>query len=247
MYTIIIAVATALAVAVGGYLQEWWGWIWACLIAPVVFIIVAIAIVRVVMKKVQPVMMHVKRQLEAQMIKPAIDSLETLLPSGKWIPMLRGQLLAQIGIYSYHAKDEAKAIKVLDQAPLRVGEAQLMRAAIHYKKNEHAAAVALLDKSAPYQKKSAFFHNVRAWMLHKQKDNAGAIARLAPFVQKSKHATEATKDNLLRLQNGKKMTMAPFDMQWYMLGLETPRMQQQQMPGQHVGRKGFRQPSKKRG
>ena len=51
---------------------------------------------------------------------------------------------------------------------------------------------------------------------------------------------EHTKDNLLRLKNGKKMNMKKFGMAWYGLQFEKlpASMRQQQAP---TARKGFRQ------
>ena len=129
------------------------------------------------------------------------------------------------------------------EAPKRLVDAQVLRASILYKQGDEARAIQVLDLAAPYARKSDMLHNLRAWMLQKLKRSDDAIERLAPFA--TKNGNETTKDNLLRLQNGRKVSMKPFGMAWYALQLERPPAQA--APGQqNIGRKGFRQPSKRR-
>jgi hypothetical protein len=86
-------------------------------------------------------------------------------------------------------------------------------------------------------------HNVHAWLLAKEERVDEAIAVLSRYTKKDL-TDEPSKDNLLRLQNGKKMSMKPFGIVWYTLGFETPPPEMGQM--QPV-RKGFRTPPKQRG
>ena len=166
-----------------------------------------------------------------------------MMPMAKWVPMLGGQLTAQMGALTHYSGDKAKALEYLEQAPKRVADAQMLRAAIHFQNGDPNRAIQVLDECAPYSKKSDMLHSLRAWMLQKQKRTEDAITRLAPFA--TKHGNEATKDNLLRLQNGRRVTMKPFGMPWYALGLERPPAME--APGQQrVSRKGFRQPPKRK-
>ena len=61
---------------------------------------------------------------------------------------------------------------------------------------------------------------------------------------KKEPSNEASKDNLLRLQNGRKLNMKQFGMSWYALKLEKPPSSMRQYaPGTH---RGMRQRKQKR-
>ena len=78
------------------------------------------------------------------------------------------------------------------------------------------------------------------WVIAAEENPVSPIAILCEKVDKK---SEATKDNLNRLQNGKKMNMKRFGMSWYALKLENPpASMRQQPPG--APRPGFRQKRK---
>ena len=243
MYTIILSSAVALLVGVGGAFLDWWGWIGGILLGFLAFAIIWVIILRRISKQLGPTMARVQKLAEGRSFALAITSLETMLPLCKWMPMLRGQIVAQMGVLSHYAGDKSKAAEHLKLAPRRSGDAKMLLAAIKYSTKNYDEAIAILDAAAPYNRKSALLANVAAWMLQKRDRTGDAIARLVRYTAKDSD-NAPTKDNLLRLQNGKKLTMKPFGMAWYALGLEHPPAQQQQFPGANAGRKGFRQPPK---
>lgn len=236
VYTVLLASAVGLSVWIGGIYLEWWGWFWGFFLGVVAMFATFFVTMRRMAKVLRPAMERVKKQTESHMFRQAMDTVRDLLPMSKWVPMLRGQLNAQLGVLALQAGDKAKAIEYLEQSPKRLGEAKMYLAALLYRDKETDRAITVLDAAAPYQKKSALYYNLLAWMLQKQKRTDDAIARLATYTKKD-DGNEASKDNLLRLQNGKKMTMKPFGMQWYMLGLERPpQSMMQQMQGGPRGR-----------
>lgn len=243
MYSFLLCSAFALAFGFLGFLLGAWGWGWAIFIATIVFAVAWIVLARRLGSKLQPLLSRVQKQMQDGNLEAAMQSLESLLPMSKWVPMLRGQLLAQMGMLANFAGDQPKAIRLLEGASLRSPDARLMLACIHYKKGDQKRAFEILKVAAAVNKKHALLHNTYAWMLHKNERSDEAQAVLAAFLKRD--ATNApSKDNLLRLQNRTRMTMQGFDMQWYALGLEHPPQTMGQM---RRAPKGFREPPKRRG
>ncbi len=233
MYTILISIAVGLLVGIGGGFLEWWGWFGGIALGLVAFVATFILIMRRIAKRLRPAMERVKKQAESGMFANAIETVQDMLPLGNWVPLLRGQLLAQLGAFSHYAGQKDKAREYLEAAPNRTGDAKMMLAGLLYREKERDRAIEVLKASAPYNRKSALLYNMLAWILHKEKRDGEAIAMLAMFLKKQ--TNEPTQDNMLRLQNGKKMTMKPFGMPWYAMGIERPpqSMLQQMHPSMH--------------
>lgn len=240
MYSILISVAVAMLCGVGGMLLGWWGWIWASVIAIVAFLVTSFLISRRLMGKLGPAMGVVKRQMESRMPDLAMQTLQDMMPLSRWVPLLRGQLVAQMGVIAYAKGDEQKAIDLLQHSSRRAADAQLLLACIHYKKGDKQQALQTLQVAALVAKKHSMLHNGYAWMLHKEERSEEAIKVLVRYLKKQPD-DEIAKDNLLRLQNKQRATMKGFGMEWYALGVEHPPAQMGQM---QTARKGFRTPPK---
>lgn len=260
MYSVLISLAAALLVGLSGLFLDWWAWYWAIPITLVALVGAWILVVRRISAQLTPAMGRIQQQMQAGHLDAAMQSLEDLLPYGKWMPMLRGQLLAQMGMIAWHGGKKDKALALLEGASLRAGDARLLLAAILFKNGDAARALSVLQVAATVNKKHALLHNTWAWMLHKAERNDEAQQVLANF-QKRDAASEPTKDNMLRLQNRTRMTMHGFGVEWFALGLEQmPAQQMQQAAGmrgmrvpvqgmtqQRRAPKGFREPPKGRG
>ncbi|MCB9877668.1 MAG: hypothetical protein H6835_08725 [Planctomycetes bacterium] len=240
MYSILLSLSIALLLGFSGTVFGVWGWGWAILFSALLLVGVWILIARRLATRLQPAMMQVQRQMEAGRPELAMQTMEDMLPLGKWVPMLKGQLLAQMGILAYHMGKKDKAFELLGGASLRNADAQLMLACMRYKAGETDRALSILQLATKINKKHALLHNTYAWMLHKQGKADEAQAALAAFLKKDAD-NAPTKDNMLRLQNRTRMNMQQFDMQWYALGLEQPPQAMGQM---RRAPKGFREPPK---
>jgi hypothetical protein len=243
VYSVLLAFTIALLVGAGGCMLDIWRWYWAIPIGFVALVAAWILIARRLGARLQPAMGRVQKQLEAGHWETAMQSLEDLLPYGRWIPMLRGQLLAQMGILAWHGNKKDKALQLLEGSSVRVPEARLLLACILWKNGDAARAFAVLQVASAVNKKHALLHNTWAWMLHKSERSDEAQAMLAAFCKRDP-GNEPSKDNLLRLQNRTRMSMQAFDVQWYSLGLEQPPQTMGQM---RRAPKGFREPPKGRG
>ncbi|MCA8964130.1 MAG: hypothetical protein H6838_01980 [Planctomycetes bacterium] len=240
MYSILLCSALALLLGFAGTLLGWYAWGWAILFSVLLFVVFWVLLARNVAKRLQPAMGRIQKQMEAGMLDAAMQSLEDLLPLGRWVPMLKGQVLAQMGMIAYHTGKKDRAVELLNGASLRAADAKLMLACILFKNGEPKRAFEILHLAAAVNKKHALLHNTYAWMLHKSERADEAQKVLAAFAKRDPN-NGPTKDNLLRLQNRTRMTMQGFDMQWYALGLEQPPQAMGQM---RRAQKGFREPPK---
>lgn len=247
MYSILISLSVSLLLSVGGTLLDVWSWGWAIPIGIVAFLVCWVLIARNIGKRIQPAMAQVQRQIEQGHVKLAIQTLEDMLPLGNWMPMLRGQVQAQMGMLCFHSGDKQRGVKLLEGASLRNADAQLLLASIRYRNGEQDRAISTLGLATKVNRKHPILHNTYAWMLQKAGRKDEAQAALAAFVKKN-DKSGPSKDNLLRLQNNQRMNMQQFDQYWWMLQLEAPPQAMGQM---RRAPKGFReppkQPKKKRG
>jgi tetratricopeptide (TPR) repeat protein len=248
VYSIYISITLALLTGFGWtFLNLWGGWAMGIFIGFVAFAGTWIIIGRKFNRLIQPAMVKAQKLAEAGQVALAINAIESLLPLCNWIPMLKGQLYAQLGVLNLGARKEDQAVHYLKKASNRAAEAKLYLAALFVRTSRENEAKAILHMAIRYNKKHVLLQNFYAFILKKVDDTQGAINILNTLLKKVPE-NEASADNLSRLKNGKKLSMKSFGMHWYSLGLERPpasmapghMQQQQQQP-----RKGFRHPPKK--
>ncbi len=244
MISIYLSLTIAMVIATAWImLGLWGGTTFGVILGFLAFLATWIVISRRFAKRIQPVMMQAQRQAEAGNAILALNTIETLLPMSKWIPMLEGQIYAQMGVLSLGAGKETQAIEYLQKATRRSAEAKMVLASYLYRKNKWNEARRVLEATRKFNKKHVLLHNVLAHLLHKQGETDEAIRTLNALLVKVPD-NKNTQSNLNRLKNGRKTSMKPFGMPWYSLGLERPpasMMQQTQDP-----RRGFRQKSKRK-
>lgn len=240
MYSVLLSVSVSLLLGFSGVFVGWWHWGWAILFSIVLFFVTWVLIARRLAARLQPAMEQVQRQMQQGHVQLAMQTLEDMLPLGNWVPMLKGQLLAQMGMLAWYSGKKDRGIELLEGASLRNADARLLLGCIRYKDGEIDRALGILQLATKINKKHALLHNTYAWMLSKQGKQDQAQAVLAAFLKKDPN-NGPTKDNLLRLQNRSRMNMQTFEMQWYALGLENPPQTMGQM---RRAPKGFREPPK---
>ncbi len=240
MYTILVALGVgAVAGAIWTALGLWKTWAFGIVLGITVALVCFIVLSRRMAKRVEPVFEQVQRQIQQGNTKLALRSLEEMLPLGRWQVLLTGQLHAQMGSLCFTMGEEARALEHLEKASPRLADGQLFLASLYYRKKNVDRAKQVLDTAIKYNKKQVMLYNVYAWILNKEGDREGAIEQLLRCLKVEKN-NETTKDNLQRVQNGKKMNMKPFQMSWYSLQLE--KLPASLRQGQAMsGRRGFRQ------
>ncbi len=240
MYSVLLSCALALLLGFSGTFLSWWAWYWAVLFSLVLAVVIWVLVARRISQQLTPAMGRVQKQMEAGHLDGAMQSLEEMLPLGKWVPMLRGQLLAQMGMLAWYGGKKEKALALLEQASVRATDARLLLACILHKNGDTTRALSVLQLAGMVNKKHALLHNTHAWILSKVERADEAQQLLATFCKRNP-GDAGSQDNLLRLQNRSRMTMQGFGMHWFALGLEQPPQQMGQM---RRAPNGFREPPK---
>jgi tetratricopeptide (TPR) repeat protein len=243
VYTVLVSILIGVVVGVVYTLLGLWK-TWAMgIILGVLVAVASLAIIsRMLAKRLEPRFLDAQKQIQAGANQLALKTLEELLPMARWQVMLKGQIYAQMGLLSYGMEKDEEALGYLKQAGHRVSDARLALAAIQFRRKEYDDAFETLDMTIKANKKQIMLYNVYAWMLNKKGERDKAVEQLQRCLKVEKD-NESTKDNLIRLQNNRKMNMKRFGMQWYGLKLEKPPASMRQMPpGMN---KGFRQKGKR--
>lgn len=248
MYTVLIALLTGILVGVGYTLLDLWqGWAMGIILGVVVAITTFVVMSRILMKRFEPRFLQAQKQLQAGSHQLAIATLEGLLPLARWQVMLKGQIHAQLGILAYGMEDEKRAVEYLEKSSLRAPDARMALAAILFRRKEYDRAFEVMETLIKANKKQVLPYNAYAFMLNKQGAREKAIDQLQRGL-KVEPSNESTKDNLLRLQNDRKLNMKRFGMQWYALRLEKPPASlRQYAPGTHRGMRAKVRKQKRRG
>jgi tetratricopeptide (TPR) repeat protein len=245
VYTLLASLALGVLVGVVYTLLGWWK-TWAMgIILGLLSAVLAFALTsRWLARRLEPRFLQAQRQIQSGATQLALKSLEELLPMARWQIMLAGQLYAQMGLLAYAMDKEELALGYLEKSGYRVSDARVALAALHYRRKSFAKAKDVLDNAIKMNKKQVFLYNVLAWLLVKegQKEEAVEVLQRCLGVEKS---NETTQDNLLRLQNNRRMNMKRFGVQWYGLKLEKPPAALR--PGHPPSmRKGFRATKQRR-
>jgi len=152
-----------------------------------------------------------------------------------------------MGILAYAMEDEKRALGHLEKASFRAPDARMALAAILYRRKEYDRAFEVMEATIRANKKQILPYNAYAWMLNKQGRREKAIEQLQRCL-KVESKNESTKDNLLRLQNDRRMNMKRFGMQWFALRLEKPPASLRQYPpGTHRGMRARQKRQRRRG
>jgi tetratricopeptide (TPR) repeat protein len=245
MYTILISIV--IGAASGGVwtaLELWKTWQMGIVLTVVVGLLSFVLISRALAKRVEPRFLAIQKQIQAGQTPLAIRQLEELMPLARWQILLKGQIHAQIGMLAFASGDENRAFEHLSKSSLRASEARLTLAALEYRRGHKKEALEILDMAIRASKKQIMPYHVYAWMAAKDGDREAAINKLLAC-EKVEPSNESTEDNLQRLRNGKKLSMKRFGMAWFGLQLEKPPAQLRAAQGM-AGRKGFRQPKRRR-
>ena len=177
---------------------------------------------------------RISRQLEAAMFKVqkelqkgpknidrAIAMLEEVKAKvGGWQFLAKGSIDGQIGTILFMRKDFDRARPYLERAIVQHWHAKAMLAVLQAKKKDFAAVEATLSKAARYNSKQGLLYSLWAYLLWKNNDTEGAIRVLNQGKGVLGEADPILLQNLLALQNGKKMKMKGYGDQWYQFHLE---------------------------
>ena len=114
MYSILLSLSLSLLLGFSGVFLDWWHWAWGIFFTLGLAVVIWVLIARRVGKQIQPAMEQVQRQMQQGHVKLAIQTLEDMLPLGKWVPMLHGQVVAQMGMLEFYQGDKDRGVELLE-------------------------------------------------------------------------------------------------------------------------------------
>jgi len=186
----------------------------------VCFFVPFILIVKVVMKKVEVVMMAAQRDVQANRADKAIANLQAGFKYGAWQFYVKEQIYSQIGSIQYLKRDFSDAIPNLEKGFVRNWVSMAMLAIAYMKKNKTTKMVQTFDKAISGSRKEPMLYALYAFCLDKIGERSKAIAVLEKGLKKTA-ADERLQENIELLQAGKKMKMKDFGDLWYQFHLES--------------------------
>ena len=177
---------------------------------------------RRIFKQLEPLFEKVGKELQQQRFDAAIAVLKSGYPLGKWQFGVPTQIDSQIGMILYLRKDFTAAIPYLARSQ-RMGHwlGVAMLAVAYYKKKDTARMYGAFEVLSRRAKKQGLAWNLYAYCLTQLGKNEEAQKILVRGDEATKD-DKRVKDNLLALQNGKKMKMRGYAEQWYQFHLDAP-------------------------
>lgn len=201
----------------------------------VVFGVVYFLLARRVAKKLEDAMGAVYKEVQRGQVEAAVRMLETLKNKvGKMQFFAGASIDGQIGSLYFMRKDFDRARPFLEKSFVRLWHTQVMLAVLLAKKKEFAEVDRVLERAAKYSPKQGLLWSTWAWLHWKAGHRDVAIQLLARGKAALDGKDEVLNENLLALQNNKKMKMKRYGDMWYQFHLEEhPRVLQAQRGG-HV-------------
>jgi len=185
----------------------------------VCFFLPFILIVRVVMKKVEALMMSAQRDVQANRTDKAIANLQSGFKYGSWQFYVKQQIYSQIGSIQYIKRDFNEAIPNLEKGFVRNWVSMAMLSIAYMKKNKPTKMVETFDKAVSGNSKEPLLYALYAFCLDKIGERAKAISVMEKGLKKTAN-DDRLLENIELLQNGKKMKMKGFGDMWYQFHLE---------------------------
>jgi len=183
------------------------------------FFLPFILIVRVVMKKVEALMMSAQQDVMANRAEKAIASLKDGLKYGQWQVYVKQQILSQIGSILYMKRDFNEAQPYLEKGFVRNWVSMAMLGISYMKKNKTNKMIQTFDKAVSGSAKEPMIYALYAFCLDKSGERQKAVAILEKGLKKTAN-DERLQENIELLKAGKKMKMKGFGDMWYQFHLE---------------------------
>ncbi len=227
MYNLLISLAIGLAVTLAIGLGTNVGWVGAVLPGLLALGVAYFVLARRSWKQLEAVMGAVQKELLAQKLDRAIQTLEGGFKLAPWQFLVASQIHSQIGVLRYVRKDFAGAQPHLEKSFSRHGIARAMLAVTWYRKKDLEKARKIFDEAVKDNKKEGLVYATWAWVEEKEGNHERAIAVLARGL-KANPSDEKLKAAAQALQNDKRLKLGKlYGEQWFQFHLE-------QMPPQVV-------------
>jgi len=162
-------------------------------------------------------------------LEKAVSIMERARSYGRWQFFVDKLINSQIGSLHFIQQDFKKAQPLLENSDPRQWIPRVMLATLHYRAKDYQKMDAVFEDAARYNKKQGLLYTTWAWCHWKQDNNDRAIQILSRGDKELEGKDERLKQNLLNLQNDKKMKMKGYGTDWYQFMLEKPQELRQQV------------------
>ncbi len=239
-------IITLVTTAVIYYLSYLWLESWYQAIAPAIIVgaLVYYFLARWIGKKLEKIILEAYALLETlnqrkdllqnktrrnAVIDEAIKKLKEGYKLAPWQFFVRSQIDAHIGVLLYRDKQDINAaLPYLERSFKRHWLAQAMLAVAYMKKHKPEKMEETFELAVRLNKKEDLLWNLYAYCLNKIKKRDKAIEVLSR-ARKILPDNQRLIDNLVALQNNKKMKMKDYNEMWYQFHLEKPPQQKQRV------------------
>lgn len=204
------------------------GWVEAIVPGIILFFATYFFVARSIGRKMQIAMLQIQKELQSNRIDSGLRNLEEVKNRyGKWQFFTASTIDGQIGSIYFMKQDFVKAYPYLEKAFVRHWVARAMLGVLQYKKRNYEAMNKTFEKATRYSGGQGLLWSVWAFCLAKAGDNDKAIAVLQQGKAKLGDKDPRISQNLMNLQNRKRMKMKGYGEQWFQFQLEmSPQMKQ---------------------
>ena len=222
MYNLLISIAVGVAVSVALALGTNLGLAAAIFPGVLAITIAYFVLMRRTWKRLEAVFDAMQKDVQAQKIDKAIQTLQGGFVLAPWQFLVASQLHSNIGILHYLKQDLEGALPHLDKSFSKNWVARGMLGAARYRKQDLDTATKVLEEAVRANKKEGVVWSLYAWVLEKEDRHEQAIAVLGRGVA-ANPSDEKLKTSLQALQNGKKLKLGKlYAEQWFQFMLERP-------------------------
>ncbi len=229
-------ITTLLSVLIGALVfavvYSFFGLIASILPAVAATVIAFFLISRSLAKKIEGSMKGLQDLLLKGQADKAIAELKTVQQKyGKWQFFLSSTIDGQIGSIYYMKGQFQKAKSYLERSFVRHWSAKAMLALIYYRERKMDKMNETFEYTTRYVKKAGLLWSLWAYCTWRNGDTEKAIKILGKGRDYLKDADPNLVQNLLSLQNQKRMKMKAYGEQWYQFQLELSPQQAQMKQG----------------
>ena len=222
MYNLLISIAAGVVVSVAVAFGTSLGVAAAVVPGVLATTIAYFVLMRRTWKRLEVVFEAMQREVQAQKLDKAIQTLQGGFVLAPWQFLVASQLHSNIGILHYLKQDLDGALPHVEKSFSKNWVARGMLGAARYRKNDLAGAKKVLEDAVSANKKEGVLWSLYAWILEKEGQHEQAIAVLARAAR-ANESDEKLKSSLQALQNGKKLKLGKlYAEQWFQFLLERP-------------------------
>ncbi len=232
MYALLLAGAAAAAVFVATAFL--WSPIAGILPGILVFLLVGYFLFRRLSTQLEAEMRGVVDLLQAQRIDEARTRLFAIRARwGRWVPLLAGQVEAQLGTIDYLQMKFDEALPQLEKGRYRNWTAEVCIGAVHWRRDRKPQAYQALEAAAATAPKEAMVYVVWATLKHRDGDREGALAAVGKGLKELPSHALLTSIQAV-LANKRKLDTKSYPQTWFQFFPEE-LLQQMRMTGRRDG------------